>query len=112
LLQPFLTGRAGLAGADQAANPGRVPYFKTSDVGTDSGDMANNLVAWDNRKHRVLPLITGGMQVRMANPTIGDFYLHVVRANIAAVECKRCEWLISRRGGEAGACEHDFLVLN
>ncbi len=63
---------------DQTADTGQVANLELLDLMADGHDSTDDFVARHRGIKGVLPLISHGMQVGMANPTIKNLNLHIV----------------------------------
>src|SRR5690606_13738671 len=85
----FLAGKAVLAlaaGVDEASDSDPVTDLVPGDVRPDGADDAGDFVAGHHREDRSTPLLTGLVDVGVADSGVGDVDLHVVRADVAAFD--------------------------
>jgi hypothetical protein len=85
LLETSLALGAVTIGVNQAADCGKVAGHELGDCGPDFGDTADDLMsgnAWIDSWYRT-PLVTNGVEVRVADTAEKDFDLNVMFARIA-----------------------------
>lgn len=87
-----------------ATHARQVTDFELADLVTHGRDTANDLMARHRRVNGVLPFITGGMQIGMANTTVENINLNVIGAQVTALDIKHCE----RAGGGLSTVGFDF----
>src|SRR5207244_12734596 len=78
--------RAGSARIDEAAHADEVALAVTGCAGPFGYDSAEDLVAWHDRKLRVPPVVVHLVHVAVANATIENFNLDIVRYRVASLD--------------------------
>jgi hypothetical protein len=89
LLKTGLALVAVTVGVNQAAYCSKVAGLELGDCGADLGDTADDLMtrnAWIDSGYHT-PLVTNGVEVRVADTAEKDFDLNVVFARIASWDC-------------------------
>ncbi len=94
LFEAVLAAFASAARIYQATNGGDVAFLELFNLCTGFHDAADDFMAGHAWVGRAVPFVADGVQIRVANATIKDLDLHVVRTGIAALNGSRCE----RRG--------------
>src|SRR2546426_10034255 len=89
LAEHLVTGtalRASPARIDEAAHADEVALAVPGCAGPLGYDSADDLVAWHDRKLRVPPIVVNLVHVAVANATVEDFNLDIVRSRIASLD--------------------------
>jgi len=81
-----MAARAGPARIHHAADSRKITFLKLRDAGTGFHDTAHDFVAWHAWVNRVVPFIPGLMDIRVADATIQDVDLNVLRKRVAAIK--------------------------
>ena len=110
LLLAFAAGRTMAAAVDHAADAGEVARLELADPATDGNDAADDLVTGHRRIKRVLPLVAGGVDVRMADAAIEDLDLHIVRARVAPFDLVGGQRAAGVEGRISLALDHGFSL--
>src|SRR6266508_5693075 len=109
LLAEHLVARAAFparsARIDDAAHPDEFALAEAGFARTLGYDSADDLVAWHDRKVRVLPVVIHLVHVAVADAAIADLNLDVVRSRIASLDGHRR----NRRLGRAGTAGRSLL---
>ncbi|HEX2249531.1 MAG TPA: hypothetical protein VHH32_04235 [Gemmatimonadales bacterium] len=98
LLQPLVAGLAMLAAVHHAAHAHHVADFEPGHLLAHRCHVAHDLVAGNAGIEGALPFRADLVEVRVADATIGNVDLHVVRAGLTARDVDGLERLISRVG--------------
>jgi len=80
---------AGAARIHHTTNRRHIAFLEFFDFASGLHDSADDLVARYARINSIVPFVTNLVQIRMANPAIKNFDLHVVRTDIAALNRER-----------------------
>ena len=96
---------------DQAADTGEIPDLEIRHLVTDSDDTADDLVTRNRRVERVLPFVTGRVQIGMAHAAEKNLDLNVVRPGIATFDFVRRECAALIDGGIGFGFDHDFSLF-
>jgi hypothetical protein len=91
LFQPFFTFFTNAAGVDHAADGRHISHLKTFYVCAYFRDLPDYLMTGHHGKDRSSPFIPDLVKIRMANATIQDIELNIVRAHVAAFKVPGCE---------------------
>src|SRR5690606_1506253 len=75
-----------LATVDHTAHGDVITDFVVGDPGADVGDSADNLVAGSDRVVASAPIITRGVQIRMANAAVKNLHSDIVGPQGASLE--------------------------
>jgi hypothetical protein len=86
LLQPLAAFAAAQAGIDQAADADQIAGLVAADLGPDGRDPADDLMARHERPVHIAPLALGCVQIGVADAAEQDLDLHIIGAQIAAIE--------------------------
>ena len=86
LLQPFFAIGARPARVDHAADRDQIAFFECLDLATHLHHTTDDLVSGHARIRGGAPLISGNMQVRVADSAKKNFNLHVTRHRITTFE--------------------------
>ena len=85
LFEVVLAAFTGAAGIHQATHAGDVAFLELFNVRASFHDAPDDFMAGHARVGGAVPFVADGMQVRVANATIKNLDLHVMRAGIAAL---------------------------
>src|SRR6059058_699362 len=86
LLQPFFAIRARPARVDHAADRDQIAFFECLHLATGFHHTTDDLMSGHARVRSESPLISGNMQIRVADPAKKNFDLHITRHRITTFE--------------------------
>ena len=96
LLHSGLALLALSAGVDEATDADAVTNLKLGDVLAHRGDNSGNLMADGQREVSLSPLITNGVDIRVADTRGLDVDNYIILARVAALDFHDLEWCIGR----------------
>ena len=105
LLEALRAVVAGAAAVDEAADRGEVASLELRDARADSRDAAEDLVARHDRILREAPLVSGEVEIAVADAAEEDVDLDIACGRLAALDRVRGEGRGGRLGG-VGAGGH------
>jgi hypothetical protein len=85
VLITFLTVVAITAGVDEAANTDSLTDLELGDILADLDSVASDLVTWDHWENTWTPLLSGLMDVGVADTSPFDLDVHIVITTSAAL---------------------------
>src|SRR5262245_21439337 len=106
MLVAHLARRALPARVDQAADGRDIAHFEFGDCRARMCHAAHDLVPRYNRKLREAPVVTGVMDVRVADPAVRQLEDDVLRSGVTALEGKGRETGVCLLCGVAVRIEH------
>ena len=89
LLLAVAAGGAMTAAIDHATHPRQIANLELPDLITNRGHAPDDLMTRHRRIERVLPFIAGRMQIRVADATVKNLDLHIIRTRTTAFDLER-----------------------
>jgi hypothetical protein len=99
LFQSFFTVIAFAAAVDQATDTSQVTHFKTFYMITYGSYFTHDLMTRNNGENGHAPFVAGEVQVAMANTTIENLYLNIMRLAVSSIKVPWFQWSGGALGG-------------
>src|SRR5690606_658068 len=104
LLEPIRASCTVPAAVEHAADAHGIADPEALDLGTDRAHLADDLVSGHARIAGSGPFGAHGVQVRVANPAVGNVDLHIARTRQASLDVHRFKRPVAGRGTKGPGC--------